>query len=37
VAANDFDNFGDASTLTDPAVVEDIVRSRRIASAQLHM
>jgi len=37
VAANDFDNFGDTSTLTDPAVVEDIVQSRRIASAQLHM
>ena len=29
VAANDFENFGDTSTVADPAVVEDIVRRRR--------
>jgi len=29
VAANDFDNFGDTSTLADPAVVEDIVKRRQ--------
>ncbi|HVI50593.1 MAG TPA: acetate--CoA ligase [Candidatus Sulfotelmatobacter sp.] len=28
VAANDFGNFGDTSTLADPGVVEDIVRRR---------
>jgi acetyl-CoA synthetase len=36
VAANDFDNFGDISTLADPAVVEDIVRSRRNGNAGAH-
>ena len=29
VAANDFDNFGDTSTLADPAEVEDIVKRRQ--------
>jgi acetyl-CoA synthetase len=29
VAANDFDNFGDISTLSEPAVVEEIVQRRR--------
>jgi acetyl-CoA synthetase len=29
VAANDFDNFGDTSTLAEPAVVADIVRRRQ--------
>lgn len=32
VAANDFDNFGDTSTLADPAVVSDIVRRRQATS-----
>jgi hypothetical protein len=30
VAANDFDNFGDTSTVADSAVVEDIVRRHRM-------
>jgi len=29
VAADDFENFGDTSTLADPVVVEDIVRCRQ--------
>ncbi|HTH16006.1 MAG TPA: acetate--CoA ligase [Magnetospirillum sp.] len=29
VAANDFENFGDTSTVADPAVVDDIVRRRQ--------
>lgn len=29
VAANDFDNFGDTSTLADQAAVDEIVRRRR--------
>lgn len=33
VAANDFDNFGDTSTLADPAVVEDIVNKRKAANS----
>jgi len=28
IAANDFDNFGDISTLADPSVVDELVRSR---------
>lgn len=33
VAANDFQNFGDISTVSDPAIVNDIVR-RRIHSLE---
>lgn len=33
VAANDFQNFGDISTVSDPAIVDDIVR-RRIHSLE---
>ena len=29
VAANDFENFGDTSTVADPAVIGDIVQSRK--------
>ncbi len=29
IAANDFDNLGDTSTLADPAVVEDLVANRQ--------
>jgi acetyl-CoA synthetase len=30
VAANDFDNLGDTSTLADPAVVEDLIANRGV-------
>lgn len=33
VAANDFQDFGDVSTLAEPAVVEDIVKRRQQALA----
>lgn len=33
VAANDFKDFGDVSTLAEPAVVEDIVKRRQQALA----
>ncbi|MEI7612721.1 MAG: acetate--CoA ligase [Betaproteobacteria bacterium] len=33
VAANDFDNFGDISTLAEPSVVEEIVQRRRAEAA----
>jgi acetyl-CoA synthetase len=33
VAANDFDNFGDTSTLAEPAVVADIVHRRQAINA----
>ncbi len=29
VAANDFENFGDTSTVADPAIIGDIVQSRK--------
>jgi len=28
VAANEFDNLGDTSTLADPSVVDDIIKNR---------
>ncbi len=32
VAANEFENFGDTSTVADPAVIDEIVRRRRQSS-----
>ena len=32
IAANDLENIGDISTLADPSVVEDLVRSRKAGS-----
>ena len=29
IAANEFDNLGDTSTLADPAVVDDLVNNRQ--------
>jgi acetyl-CoA synthetase len=29
VAANDYGELGDTSTLADPSVVEDLIRNRR--------
>jgi len=29
IAANDFDNFGDTSTLADPSVVEDLINGKK--------
>jgi acetyl-CoA synthetase len=31
VAADDFDNLGDTSTLADPGVVDDLIANRRSA------
>jgi acetyl-CoA synthetase len=33
IAANDFNELGDTSTLADPGVVEDLVKNRAIPSA----
>jgi len=32
IAANDLENMGDISTLADPAVVEDLVRNRKVVA-----
>jgi acetyl-CoA synthetase len=29
IAANDFENFGDTSTLADPSVIEDLISGKR--------
>ncbi|MBN4064064.1 acetyl-coenzyme A synthetase, partial [bacterium AH-315-I07] len=29
IAANDFENFGDTSTLADPSVVEDLIKGKK--------
>ena len=29
IAANDFENFGDTSTLADPAVIDDLIKGKR--------
>jgi acetyl-CoA synthetase len=33
IAANDFNELGDTSTLADPGVVDDLVKNRAIPSA----
>ena len=32
IAANDFENFGDTSTLADPSVVDDLINAKKALS-----
>ena len=34
IAANDFNDFGDTSTLADPSVVEDLIRGKKALDQQ---
>ena len=36
IAANDFEELGDTSTLADPAVVDDLIKSRASESQRAH-